>query len=131
MYTGKPFTVIVNDEHVSGPQFNGSVREWYETLVETIHSVTNEVSSLSDERLDTFVSLDVYTILCACMLFQPDLELDFTNDIKTSTTPIKVGMMLGSNVYYAPDQPRNIVRVGHLGGDWIVGEVEILDMNII
>ena len=62
----------------AGPRFTGTVREWYETLVETIIDVANEIHRKTLRGSANFVvtSPDVATIFEASVLYKPNYSLD-------------------------------------------------------
>jgi hypothetical protein len=65
-----------------GPQFTGTTREWYETLVETIIDLRNQLHEdaagtlTGRENADVTVSVspDVLCILESTVLFKPDVR---------------------------------------------------------
>ena len=62
-----------------GPSFTGTVREWYETLIETVIDVANEIHRLTTLRGSAnfiVVSPDVATILEASVLYRPSYSID-------------------------------------------------------
>jgi hypothetical protein len=61
-----------------GPSFTGTVREWYETLTETIIDVANEIHRLTLRGSANFivVSPDVATILESSVLYRPAYTLE-------------------------------------------------------
>lgn len=63
--SGKKVTVVSN----LGPRFTGTVREWYECLVETMIDAAN-TERLPHKNVRVSVSHDVYMILCASILFK-------------------------------------------------------------
>jgi hypothetical protein len=107
-----------------GPQFTGTVREWYETLVETIIDVYNQVPEPTN---NVYVGPNVATILESSVLFRihlPAPEYPFTS-------LVKLGRIVGHDVYVDPSLG-NTIKIGHHnGGSWYEGEIEVLDMNII
>jgi len=107
-----------------GPSFTGTVREWYETLVETIIDVANEIHRLTLRGSANFivVSPDIATILEASVLYRPSYSLDGDGQVGT---PMSIGaekMGTLSNrftVYKDPYFPRNKVLVGFKGGSYL------------
>jgi hypothetical protein len=61
-----------------GPAFTGTVREWYETLIETIIDVANEIHRRTLRGAANFivVSPEIATVLEASVLYKPVLSLD-------------------------------------------------------
>jgi len=108
----------------SGPQFTGTVREWYETLVETIIDVANEIhrKTLRGSANFIVVSPDVATIFEASVLYKPALKIDGDGQVGV---PFSLGAaQIGSlsnrfTVYKDPYFPRNKVLVGYKGGSYL------------
>jgi|SaaInlV_150m_DNA_6_1039752.scaffolds.fasta_scaffold12997_1 hypothetical protein len=107
----------------TGPAFTGTVREWYETLVETIIDVANEIhrKTLRGSANFIVVSPDVATVLEASVLYKPNYSLDGDGQVS--------GMALGAEsvgslsnrftVYKDPYFPRNKILVGFKGGSYL------------
>jgi len=108
----------------SGPQFTGTVREWYETLTETIIDVANEIHRKTLRGSANFIvtSPDVATIFEASVLYKPALKLDGDGQVGA---PFSLGAaQIGSlsnrfTVYKDPYFPRNKVLVGYKGGSYL------------
>ena len=66
------------DSLSAGPRFTGTVREWYETLVETIIDVANQIQRKTLRGSANFVvtSPEVSTIFEASLLYKPNYILD-------------------------------------------------------
>ena len=106
-----------------GPNFTGTVREWYETLIETIIDVANEIHRKTLRGSANFVVVgpDVATILEASVYFKPSFSLDGDGQVS--------GMVIGADkvgtlsnrftVYKDPYFPRNKVLVGYKGGSYL------------
>ena len=106
-----------------GPSFTGTVREWYETLVETVIDVANEIHRKTLRGAANFivVSPDVATMLEASVLYKPNYSIDGDGQIS--------GMSLGAEsvgslsnrftVYKDPYFPRNKILVGYKGGSYL------------
>ena len=106
-----------------GPSFTGTVREWYETLVETVIDVANEIhrKTLRGSANFIVVSPDVATILEASVLYKPNYSIDGDGQVS--------GMSLGAEsvgslsnrftVYKDPYFPRNKILVGYKGGSYL------------
>ena len=107
----------------SSASFTGTVREWYETLVETIIDVANEIhrKTLRGSANFIVVSPDVATILEASVLYKPSYSIDGDGQVG--------GMALGAEavgslsnrftVYKDPYFPRNKILVGYKGGSYL------------
>ena len=108
----------------AGPRFTGTVREWYETLVETIIDVANEIHRKTLRGSANFVvtSPDVSTIFEASVLYKPNYSLDGQGQVGN---PMQLGAApIGSlsnrfTVYKDPYFPRNKVLVGYKGGSYL------------
>jgi len=108
----------------TGPSFTGTVREWYETLVETIIDVANEIhrKTLRGSANFIVVSPDVATILEASVLYKPSYSLDGQGQVGS---PFQLGAApVGSlsnrfTVYKDPYFPRNKILVGYKGGSYL------------
>ena len=107
-----------------GPVFTGTVREWYETLVETIIDVANEIhrKTLRGSANFIVVSPEVATIFEASVLYKPSIKLDGQGQ---ASAPFSIGAeAIGSlsnrfTVYKDPYFPRNKILVGYKGGSYL------------
>ena len=107
-----------------GPAFTGTVREWYETLVETIIDVANEIHRKTLRGAANFlvVSPEVATIFEASVLYKPSIKLDGQGQ---PGAPFSIGAeAIGSlsnrfTVYKDPYFPRNKILVGYKGGSYL------------
>ena len=107
-----------------GPQFTGTVREWYETLVETIIDVANEIhrKTLRGSANFIVVSPEVATIFEASVLYKPSIKIDGQGQ---TSAPFSIGAeAIGSltnrfTVYKDPYFPRNKILVGYKGGSYL------------
>jgi len=105
----------------SGPTFTGTVREWYETLIETIVDVANNIHRKTLRGAANFVvtSPDVATILEASVLYKPVLSMDPKETMFTVGTE-KVGTLNSRfTVYKDPYFPRNRILAGYKGGSFL------------
>ena len=106
-----------------GPNFTGTVREWYETLIETIIDVANEIHRKTLRGSANFVVVgpDVATILEASVYFKPAFTLDGDGQVSGLTIGAdKVGTLSNRfTVYKDPYFPRNKVLVGYKGGSYL------------
>ena len=108
----------------TGPSFTGTVREWYETLVETIIDVANEIhrKTLRGSANFIVVSPDVATILEASVLYKPSLTIDGMGQVGA---PFSIGAeAIGTlsnrfTVYKDPYFPRQKILVGYKGGSYL------------
>ncbi len=116
--------VSLSSTLAAGPAFTGTVREWYETLVETIIDVANEIHRKTLRGSANFVvcSPDVATIFEASVLYKPNYSLDGQGQVGS---PFQLGAApIGSlsnrfTVYKDPYFPRNKVLVGYKGGSYL------------
>ena len=107
-----------------GPAFTGTVREWYETLVETIIDVANEIhrKTLRGSANFIVVSPDVATVLEASVLYRPSYSIDGDGQVATPFTmgAEKIGSLSNRfTVYKDPYFPRNKILVGYKGGSYL------------
>lgn len=106
---------------VSGGSFTGTVREWYETLVETCIDAANTIHRKTLRGAANFmvVSPDVATIFEASVLYKPTLSLDPKETQFTLGTE-KVGTLANRfTVYKDPYFPRNKILLGYKGGSFL------------
>lgn len=107
-----------------GPAFTGTVREWYETLVETIIDVANTIHRKTLRGSANFLVTgpDVATILESSVLYKPKLSIDGEGQV---ASPFTIGAEpIGSvsnrfTVYKDPYFPRNKILVGYKGGSYL------------
>jgi hypothetical protein len=107
-----------------GPNFTGTVREWYETFVETVIDVANEIhrKTLRGSANFIVVSPDVATILEASILYRPAYSVDGSGQVAApfSIGAEKIGTLSNRfTVYKDPYFPRNKVLVGFKGGSYL------------
>jgi len=107
-----------------GPSFTGTVREWYETLVETIIDVANEIHRKTLRGSANFVvcSPEVATVFEASVLYKPQYNLDGDGQVSQpfSLGAAPVGTLSNRfTVYKDPYFPRNKVLVGYKGGSYL------------
>ena len=107
----------------TGPTFTGTVREWYETLIETIIDASNQIHRKTLRGSANFVVVgpDVATILESTVLYKPIYSLD--GDGQASAMSIgaeKVGNLSNRfTVYKDPYFPRNKILLGYKGGSYL------------
>ena len=106
-----------------GPNFRGTVREWYETLVETIIDVANQIHRKTLRGSANFIVVgpDVATILEASVMYKPSYTLDGDGQVSGMVIGAeKVGTLSNRfSVYKDPYFPRNKVLVGFKGGSYL------------
>jgi hypothetical protein len=115
------FLDYTNGNTVSGASFTGTVREWYETLIETIIAAANTIHRKTLRGAANFVvtSPDVATILEASVLYKPVLSMDPHETMFTVGTE-KVGSLNSRfTVYKDPYFPRNKILVGYKGSSFL------------
>jgi hypothetical protein len=107
-----------------GPAFTGTVREWYETLTETIIDVGNEIHRKTLRGSANFIVVgpDVATVLEAGTYYRPSYSIDGSGQVGApfSIGAEKVGTLSNRfTVYKDPYFPRNKVLVGFKGGSYL------------
>jgi hypothetical protein len=106
-----------------GPSFRGTVREWYETLIETIIDVANQIHRKTLRGSANFIVVgpDVATILEASVMYKPSYTLDGDGQVSGMVIGAeKVGTLSNRfSVYKDPYFPRNKVLVGFKGGSYL------------
>jgi len=120
--TGQPVTL--NTSLSIGPQFTGTVREWYETLVETIIDCANTIHRKTLRGSANFMvtSPDVATILESSVLYKPKFSIDGEGQVGSPFTIGAEAIGTVSNrftVYKDPYFPRNRILVGYKGGSYL------------
>jgi hypothetical protein len=108
----------------SGPSFTGTVREWYETLVETIIDVANQIHRKTLRGSANFIVVgpDIATILEASVYYRPSYSLDGDGQVSgpMSLGCEKVGTLSNRfTCYKDPYFPRNKILVGYKGGSYL------------
>ncbi len=108
----------------TGPQFTGTVREWYETLVETIIDVANEIHRKTLRGSANFIvcSPEVATIFEASVLYKPSIKIDGQGQVGSefSLGAAAIGSLSNRfTVYKDPYFPRNKILVGYKGGSYL------------
>jgi len=101
--------------------FTGTVREWYETLVETCIDVANTIHRKTLRGAANFmvVSPDVATMFESSVLYKPTLSLD-PKETQFSLGVEKVGTLNNRFVVYKdPYFPRNQILIGFKGGSFL------------
>tara|TARA_R110000851_G_scaffold37420_7_gene96682 strand:+ start:15845 stop:17803 length:1959 start_codon:yes stop_codon:yes gene_type:complete len=107
-----------------GPAFTGTVREWYETLIETIIDAANTIHRKTLRGSANFVVVgpDVATILESSILYKPNFSLDGDGQVGAgmSIGAEKVGQLSNRfTVYKDPYFPRNKILLGYKGGSYL------------
>jgi hypothetical protein len=119
--TGK--TVTQGGPGATGPHFTGTVRDWYETLVETIIDAGNIIHRKTLRGSANFIVIgpDVATIFESSIMYKPSYSIDGQG--QTSALSIgaeKIGNLSNRfTVYKDPYFPRNKVLVGYKGGSYL------------
>jgi len=106
---------------VTGASFTGTVREWYETLIETVIDVANVIHRKTLRGAANFLvtSPDVATILEASVLYKPNLSMD-PKESQFTIGAEKVGTLNNRfTVYKDPYFIRNKILVGYKGGSFL------------
>jgi hypothetical protein len=111
-----------NGTTANGASFTGTVREWYETLIEVIIDVGNAIQTKTLRGAANFLvtSPAVSTILEASVLYKPVMDV---SDVKQTTMGIgteKIGTIQSRyTVYKDPYFPKNKVLVGYKGSSFL------------
>ncbi len=113
-----------NTSLTPGPAFTGTVREWYETLIETIIDVANEIHRKTLRGSANFIVIgpDVATILEASVYYKPAYSIDGSGQVGASMSigAEKIGTLSNRfTVYKDPYFPRNKILVGFKGGSYL------------
>jgi len=109
-----------------GPVFDGTVREWYETLVETIIDCGNQMwRDLKETPTTVYVGQDVKCILESSVLFKPNFHVSAPPDNRVGTLSNRFDI-------YEDESLTNVIRaVAVKDKKRVIGEVEVLDMKIL
>jgi hypothetical protein len=107
-----------------GPAFTGTVREWYETLIETIIDVSNEIHRKTLRGSGNFIVCgpDVSTILEATQGYKANYKVDGNGQVsdQMQVGAESVGTVAGRfTVYRDPYFPRNKILVGLKGSGFL------------
>lgn len=105
----------------TGASFTGTVREWYETLVETIIDVANNIHRKTLRGAANWIvtSPDVATILEASVLYKPVLSMD-PKETMFSVGTEKIGSLNNRfTLYKDPYFIRNKILVGFKGSSFL------------
>ena len=107
-----------------GPQFTGTVREWYETLIETVIDVANTIhrKTLRGSANFMVVGPDVATVLESSVLYKPKFSIDGEGQVASPFTIGAEAIGTVSNrftVYKDPYFSRNKILVGYKGGSYL------------
>ena len=107
-----------------GPAWAGTVREWYETLVETIIDAANQIHRKTLRGSANFIVVgpDVATILESSVFYKPVYSIDGEGQVSAPMTlgAEKVGALSNRfTVYKDPYFPRNKILVGYKGGSYL------------
>jgi len=107
-----------------GPAFTGTVREWYETLTETVIDAANAIHRKTLRGSANFIVVgpDVATILESSVMYRPSYSLDGDGQVGSPMTigADKVGTLSNRfTVYKDPYFPRNKILVGYKGGSYL------------
>jgi hypothetical protein len=116
--------LLRSDTLASGPAFTGTVREWYETLVETTIDVANEIHRKTLRGAGNFIvtSPQVSTILEASAYYKPNFDIDALGQV---SNPMQVGAEpVGTvsnrfTVYKDPYFKANKILVGFKGNSFL------------
>ena len=100
-----------------GPVFTGSVREWYETLVETVIDLRNQLQRAGGRtarEINVYVDPDVRCILESTILYKPS---DGGESFRSKKGPRGlVGTLCGMNVFESRDVERFEIEMEYKNG---------------
>ena len=106
-----------------GPAFTGTVRDWYETLVETIIDAGNIIHRKTLRGSANFIVIgpDVATIFESSVMYKPSYSIDGQGQASAlSIGAEKIGSLSNRfTVYKDPYFPRNKILVGYKGGSYL------------
>lgn len=106
----------------SGATFTGSVRDWYETLVEVMIDVGNMIFTKTLRGAANFAvtSPQCSTIIEASVLYKPTLDVSDTSETTLQIGTEKVGTLNSRyTVYKDPYFPRNKILLGYKGNGFL------------
>ena len=101
--------------------FTGTIREWYESLIETCIDVANTIHRKTLRGAANFMvcSPDVATIFESTVLYKPTLSMD-SKETQFSLGIEKVGTLNSRfTIYKDPYFPRNQILIGYKGGSFL------------
>ena len=110
-----------------GPYFTGTIREWYETLIETVIDVSNDLHRQHGaSAAKVFVGAGVERIIESSMLYKPVANFGRSNASHIGTL---CGFTKGCKIYKNATLPHNVVYVTlDLGDVRHIAKVHVLDM---
>lgn len=108
----------------TGPQFTGTVREWYETLIETVCDVANEIHKKTLRGSANFLVIgpDVATIIEQTAMYKAQYKIDGNGQVSNPMTvgAENIGQVANRfTVYKDPYFPRNKILIGFKGGNYL------------
>ena len=108
--------------NIPGHVFTGTLREWSETLIETIIYAFDKTPEPTNS---IYVGSDLLRVLESSVCFRP---------LRWARQDIGVflfGTIDGHNVYL-DEKLKNVVRIGHHnGGSWYEAEIQVLDADFL
>lgn len=107
-----------------GPQFTGTIREWYESLIETVIDCANTIQRKTLRGSANFLVTgpDVATIFESSTLYRPKYSIDGDGQVGSPFTIGAEAIGTLSNrftVYKDPHFLRNRILVGYKGGSYL------------
>lgn len=111
-----------NGQQLTGASFTGTVREWYETLVEVMIDVGNAIQTKTLRGAANFVvtSPSVSTILEASVLYKPIFDAADTMQTTMGIGTEKIGTVNSRyTVYKDPYFPKNKMLIGYKGNSFL------------
>jgi hypothetical protein len=115
---------VFRNANSAGPEFTGTVREWYETCIETIYDGMRLLNNGPGAKC-IVVSQDVMTIMQASVMWQPNVARAGQDRNFGSLRGVPVFVDWEDDGIY-----RNKARI--VGKDMLsIVDVNVLDMNIV
>lgn len=111
-----------NGTTATGATFTGTVREWYETLIEVMIDVGNAIQTKTLRGAANFVvtSPTVSTILEASVLYKPIFDAGDTMQTTMGIGTEKIGSLQSRyTVYKDPYFPKNKMLIGYKGSSFL------------
>ena len=124
-FTGQPFSEYME----SLPNFSGSIREWYETLIETCLDAIEGFADNSYERdfVYMFVTRDINTICESTILYKPEMR-SYRSFNRSHEVMGTVNNRPAFKMIYHVGIPRNKILLCNSTFDEFA-QVEIIDMD--
>jgi len=114
--TGEPVSLP------SGLVFTGTVREWYETLVETLIDCANAMHRMNSERpTNIVVSQTLAFVIQSSVLYSPNTDPSKTH----------FGQLVSMYMYIDANVPNDEIHVRYTLDQKQKGVITVLDLSVI